>query len=78
MDLDQGAGNVTIAAALTKTTAGRIVEVTGRTGGTAAFSGALSCSSVCTGINVANNTTGSPTITFSGATKNVNTAANPR
>ncbi|MDQ3929697.1 MAG: hypothetical protein M3328_11205, partial [Chloroflexota bacterium] len=89
VDLDGtggGTGAVTIAAALTKTTAGRIVEVTNRTGsasGPISFSGSLSCTSACGtsttigGIYLQNNNAGSGgTITFSSATKTFNTGAN--
>jgi hypothetical protein len=78
VDLDQGTGTVTIAAPLTKSTAGRIVEVTGRSGGTVTFSGTLSCTSGCTGINAAtNNTGGAKSLVFSAGTKTLNTGANP-
>jgi hypothetical protein len=78
VDLDQGAGNVTVAANLTKSTAGRMVEVTNRSGGTVTISGSLSCTSACTGINAAtNNTGGAKSLVFSNGTKTLNTGANP-
>jgi hypothetical protein len=77
VDIDQGSGNVTIAAALTKTTTGRIVEVTNRSGGMVLISGALSCTSACTGIHPDNNDQGGGgTVTFSGG-MTVSTGANP-
>jgi hypothetical protein len=71
-----GNANVTVAAAITKTTPGRITEVSGRTAGTVTFSGALSATGgFNNGILVQNNTGG--TVTFSGATKTLTTGANP-
>ena len=67
-------GNVTIAAALTKTTAGKIVLVTARTGNTVALSGNISATgAVDNGIDVNNNPAG--IVNFSGATKTINTGA---
>ncbi|MBS1791479.1 MAG: DUF11 domain-containing protein, partial [Acidobacteria bacterium] len=72
--INQGNANVTISATLTKSSTGRIADVTNRTGGTVGFSGALSCSSGCTGVNL-NTNTGS-TINFTGG-MSLNTGANP-
>ena len=69
-----GSADVTIASSLTKSTAGRIANLTGRTGGTTTVSGTLSCTSNCTGISATSNTGG--TVDFSGATKTLNTGAN--
>lgn len=75
VDVNSGSGDVTVAAAITKTTPGDIVEVSGRTGGTVTFSGNLSATgAVANGIDVTNNTGG--TTTFSGATKTLNTGTN--
>jgi hypothetical protein len=70
-----GTGDVSVAAAITTPSAGNIVDVTGHTGGTLAFSGAISATGgVDNGINLANNTGG--TITFSNATNTLSTGAN--
>jgi mucin-19 len=75
VDINGGNGNVTVAASVAKTTAGDIVEVTGRTGGTVTFSGNLSATGgVANGIDVNGNTGG--TINFSGTTKTLTTGAN--
>ena len=75
VDVNDGSANITIAAAITKTTAGNIVEVTGRTGGLVTFSGNLSATGgVANGIDVNNNTAGATT--FSGGAKTINTGAN--
>ena len=75
VDINGGSGNVTVASSVTKTTAGDIVEVTGRTAGTVTFSGNLSATgAVANGIDVNGNTGG--TINFSGATKTLTTGAN--
>lgn len=69
-----GTGNVSIVAAITKTTAGHVVDVSGHTGGTVTFSGALSATGPAdNGVSVTSNTGG--TITFSGG-MNVSTGAN--
>ncbi|HVQ55650.1 MAG TPA: Ig-like domain-containing protein, partial [Pyrinomonadaceae bacterium] len=68
-------GNVTIAAALTKTTAAKIVLVTGRTGNTVAFSGNISATgAVDNGIDINNNTAG--ITNFTGQTQTLTTGAN--
>ena len=73
--IGNGNGDVSVAASITKTTAGNVVDVTGHTGGTIGFSGAISATGgFDNGINLANNTGG--TITFSNATKTLNTGAN--
>ncbi|MDV3455630.1 hypothetical protein RZN05_01435 [Sphingomonas sp. HF-S4] len=75
VNLTSGGTNVTIAAAITKTNAGNIVEVSNRAAGTATFSGNLSATGgVANGILLNNNSGG--TITFSGATKTLTTGAN--
>ncbi len=69
-----GAGTVSIAADITKTTGINIVSVSGRTGGTVTFSGNLSATgSANNGIRVFNNTSGN--VTFSGGVT-LNTGAN--
>ncbi len=75
-DLNAGSANVTYAGSLSNTANNFLIEVTGRTGGTASFSGNLSGTSNSDGIRVANNNvSGSPVINFSGATKTLNTGA---
>jgi uncharacterized repeat protein (TIGR01451 family) len=67
-------GNVTIAASLTKTTAGKIVLVTARTGNTVALSGNISATgAVDNGIDVNNNTAG--IVNFTGQTQTLTTGA---
>ena len=74
VDINGGAAAVTIAATIAKTTAGDIVEVTGRTGGTVTLSGNLSATgSVANGIDVNTNTGG--TINFTGQTQTLSTGA---
>src|SRR5262245_21248300 len=75
VDVNAGSASVTIAASVTKTTAGDIVEVTGRTTGTVTLSGNLSATgAVSNGIDVNSNTGG--TINFTGATQTLTTGAN--
>ena len=75
VDINAGSASVTIAASVTKTTAGDIVEVTGRTGGTITLSGNLSATgAVSNGIDVNSNTGG--TINFTGQTQTLTTGAN--
>jgi large repetitive protein len=74
-DLNAGSGTVTYAGSITSTAANRLLEVTGRTGGVTTLSGNLAGSGAThTGINIAANSGG--TVTLSGATKVLNTAAN--
>lgn len=74
-DVNGGSSNITYAGSITypSPSTDRVVEVTGRTGGTVTFSGTIDATSG-TGINVASNTGG--TINFSGSTKTLNTGAN--
>lgn len=75
VDVNGGGANVNVGATVTKTSAGDIVEVSGRTGGTVTLSGNLSATGgVANGIDVNNNNSG--TTTFSGATKTLTTGAN--
>jgi uncharacterized repeat protein (TIGR01451 family) len=69
-----GTGSINIAASVRKTTSGRVVEVTNRTGGAVIISGNLACDTSCTGLNVASNSAGSTT--FSGGIKMIYTGAN--
>ncbi|CAM5482718.1 hypothetical protein MAUB1S_08099 [Mycolicibacterium aubagnense] len=69
-----GTAAVTINASVAKTTAGDLVEVTGRTAGTVSFGGNLSSSAQGGGIDV-NGNSGTAVISFSGATKAINTSA---
>ncbi|WP_052292088.1 hypothetical protein [Mesorhizobium japonicum] len=76
VDINGGTGNVTIAASVTKTSAGNIVNVSGRTAGTVAFSGSLSATGgFANGIDVSGNS-GTAVINFSNATKTLTTGAN--
>lgn len=75
-DLNAGASNVTYAGPVSKTSAGNLIEVTSRTGGTVNFSGALSSTGSSNGIDVIdNNVSGSPIIQFSGSSKVLNTGS---
>lgn len=74
VDVNAGSSNITYAGTVTSVAAARLVEVTGRTGGTTALSGNLSGTSASTGINVASNTGG--TVNFSAGTKTLSTGAN--
>lgn len=69
-----GTAAVTINASVTKTTAGDLIEVSGRTAGTVSFGGNLSSSAQGGGIDV-NGNSGTAVISFSGATKTINTSA---
>ncbi len=70
-DVNGGSGTITYSGSLTCTT-GRVVEVTGRSGGTVTLSGNLSATGSGTGINLASNTSG--TINLSGGTKSLSTS----
>jgi uncharacterized repeat protein (TIGR01451 family) len=77
-DINAGASNVTYTGSVSNTANARLIEVTGRTGGNVTFSGTLSGTSASNGILVQNNNTGAAQIiTFSGATKTLNTGADP-
>ncbi|MDB5599395.1 MAG: hypothetical protein JWN71_1439, partial [Xanthobacteraceae bacterium] len=72
VDIDGGSADISIAASITKTTAGKIVEVTNRTAGTVTFSGTLNASGgVDNGINISGNTGG--TIEFSAVANSIST-----
>jgi hypothetical protein len=71
VDINDGAADVNIASSVTKTTAGDLVEITGRTGGAITLSGNLSASGTSSGLDIENNTGG--TTTFSGGSKTLNT-----
>ena len=60
--------------AITKATDGRLVDFFNFDTDTATLSGNLSCTALCDGIEVTNNG-GAGTVTFSGATKTLNTSA---
>jgi hypothetical protein len=64
--LAQGSANVTYAGTISKTSAGRAVDVQTRAGGTATFSGAITATGASTGINVSGATAAS-TVTFTDA-----------
>ena len=64
VDINGGAGNVTINATIAKTTAGDVVEVSGRTGGTVDFNGAITSNTAGGGIDLTGNT--GATIRFDG------------
>ena len=76
VDINGGTADITVAASVTKTSAGDIVEVSGRTGGTVTLSGNLSAiGGVANGIDV-NNNSGGASVIFSGASKVLSTGAN--
>lgn len=64
--LAQGSANVTYAGTVSKTNAGRAVDVQARAGGTATFGGAVTATGASTGINVSGATAAS-TVSFTGA-----------
>lgn len=64
--LSQGSANVSYAGTISKTNAGRAVDVQTRAGGTVTFGGAITASGASTGINVSGATAASTT-TFTGA-----------
>jgi hypothetical protein len=70
LDVNGGSSNITYAGTIS-CTAGRVVEVTARTGGTVTASGNLTANGSAAGINVASNTGG--TVNFSGASKTLTT-----
>ncbi len=73
--VNTGSVAMTYPGSVTKNNAGRLIEITNKTGGAITFSGALSNSAAgATGINVSNNT--SSPVTFSGTSKVLNTGAN--
>jgi uncharacterized repeat protein (TIGR01451 family) len=74
--VNAGGSNITYSGTITKTASGNLILVQSRTGGTVAFGGNLSATTPSGGILVQSNTTGTPTVTFSGATKTLNTGAN--
>jgi len=70
-----GNGNLIYPGNITKNNSGRLVDITGRTGGTVTLSGSLSQTSATgTGINLANN--GFSTVNFTGTSKVLNTSGN--
>jgi len=70
-----GSANVNYAGTIAKTTAGNVVSIAGRTGGTLTLSGNLSATGgVANGISVSGNSGGA--INFSGSTKTLTTGAN--
>jgi hypothetical protein len=69
-----GTATVTINASVAKTTAGDLVEVTGRNAGTVSFGGNLSSGAQGGGIDI-NGNSGTAVVNFSGATKAINTSA---
>lgn len=70
-----GSANVDYAGTIAKTTAGNVVSIASRTGGTLTLSGNISATGgVANGISVAGNS-GGGTITFSGSTKTLTTGS---
>ena len=69
-----GAAAIAYGGAASKTSSGRLVDIQNRTGGSVTLSNNLTCNTACSGIFVNGNSGG--TITFSGATKTVNTGVN--
>lgn len=75
VEVSGGAATLNMAASVTKTSAGKIVDISGVTGGTITLSGTLSATGgFDNGIYVHGNTGG--TFTFSGASKTLTTGAN--
>ncbi|OBQ63353.1 hypothetical protein [Mesorhizobium erdmanii] len=75
VEVSGGAATLNVAASVTKTSAGKIVDISGATGGTVTLSGNLSATGgFDNGINVQSNTGG--TFNFTGATKTLTTGAN--
>ncbi|TGX54113.1 hypothetical protein E5A73_08295 [Sphingomonas gei] len=75
VNVTAGGGAVTVAASITKTTAGNVVEVSSHTGGAVTFSNTISATGgAANGILLSNNSGGG--ITFSGANKTLSTGAN--
>ena len=72
VDINGGTGNVTISATINKTTAGDVVEVTGRSTGTVDFNGNITSSGAGGGIDINTNTGG--TVRFDGG-MNLSTGA---
>jgi hypothetical protein len=76
VNITGGTANITIPSSITKNSAGRIVNIQNRTGGTVTLSGTLSQNvSTGTGINVSG-CSGGAIVNFSGASKTLNTSAN--
>jgi hypothetical protein len=74
--LNSGSGNLTYPGNITKNSAGRLLDISSKSGGTVALSGTLSHTHASgTGINVANNT-GTTTVNLTGNSKVLNTSAN--
>lgn len=69
-----GTGNVTIASSVTQNSAARVADVQDRSAGTVTLTGAMSCTSACTGILAQNNTGG--VINFNATSKVLTTGAN--
>ncbi len=65
---------ISYAGTVSKSSAGRLVDIQSRTGGSVTLSGNLSSTGTSTGINVSNNTGG--THAFSGTSKTLSTGAN--
>ena len=74
-NISGGSGAITYGGNITKTSAGRLIDIQSHNTGNITLSGALSSTAASTGINIANNTSG--TIALSNASKVVNTGANP-
>ncbi|MES2778026.1 MAG: Ig-like domain-containing protein [Bacteroidota bacterium] len=70
-----GAGTISHAGTISKTSAGRLINIASRTGGTVSFSGNLSSTGLATGI-IVNACSGGAVTTFSGTTKTFNTGTN--
>ena len=72
VNVSGGTGAITINASITKTTDGNVVDVSGHSGGTISFGGAINATGNGTGITLVNNTGGA--INFTNAAVNLNTA----
>lgn len=69
-----GNAAITYNGTVAKSSAGRLVDIQSRSGGSVTLGGNLTCNTSCTGINIASNTGG--TLAFSSAAKTLNTGAN--
>jgi Ca2+-binding RTX toxin-like protein len=74
VDVNNGTGNINVDATINKTTAGHVVEVSGRTAGTVDFNGNITSNTAGGGIDLTSNTGG--TTRFDGG-MTLSTGANP-
>jgi len=72
-NVDASSGGISISGGISKNNGGRLIDFNNYDTGTATFSGNLSCTIACDGIEVTNDGASSGTVTFSGATKTLST-----